>query len=55
MRIFRRGENRDRGLRGAGPLRFEYCCGAECDDECRRKALNDELLRMSPRFGLRVG
>jgi hypothetical protein len=54
MRIFGRGERGDRRARNAGPLRFEYCCGAECDDECRRRAMHDELVRMSPRLGMRV-
>jgi hypothetical protein len=56
MSILRkRSRSRDRGVDAARALRFEYCCGAECDDECRRKAMADEAMRMSPRLGLRVG
>jgi hypothetical protein len=54
MNTFRRDRPRGRAV-AEGSLRFEYCCGAECDEECRRRALADEVLRMSPRLGLRVG
>ncbi len=53
-RILRRSKREDRVDR-SGPPRFEYCCGAECDDECRRARLAEETLRMYPRLGLRVG
>jgi hypothetical protein len=50
-----RRRNREDRVDPTGPLRFEYCCGAGCDDECRRARLAEETLRMSPRLGLRVG
>lgn len=37
-----------------GPLRFEYCCGAECDQECRRQAMHEAFIRMTPTFGMRM-
>lgn len=36
-------------------LRFEYCCGAECSEECRRAAMWEAFARMTPLYGVRVG
>lgn len=52
MRFLKR-ERRDRS--DVGPLRFEYCCGAECDQECRRQAMHEEFVRMTPAYGMRMG
>jgi hypothetical protein len=38
-----------------GPFRFEYCCGAECDEGCRRDSMHEAFVRMSPMFGMRIG
>ncbi|MGZ8607452.1 MAG: hypothetical protein ACXWXQ_10440 [Actinomycetota bacterium] len=35
--------------------RFEYCCGAECDEECRRQAMHEAFVRMTPVFDMRMG
>jgi hypothetical protein len=54
MTIFGRGASR-RDDPGKPALRYEYCCGAECDSECRRQALREEFLRISPSRGIRLG
>jgi hypothetical protein len=36
------------------PLRFDDCCGAECDDECRRREHARQAARWSPPV-IRIG
>jgi len=50
---FPKPKRRDRA--DVGSLRFEYCCGAECDEECRRQAMHEAFVRMTPMFGMRMG
>ena len=50
----KRNRRHERGTDVRAP-RFEYCCGAMCDEGCRREAMHEALLRRSPLLGLRVG
>jgi hypothetical protein len=54
MKIFGRRTSR-RDDPGFPALRYEYCCGAECDSECRRRAVSEEFQRISPSRGIRLG